>query len=44
MKKAAPQYQQSSPSHGNSSTVETAIGLLVPLVLAALYWRWEVYA
>lgn len=44
MKKAAPQYQQSSPSHGNSSTVETAIGLLVPLALVALFWLVEVYA
>ncbi|WP_455231505.1 hypothetical protein [Geopseudomonas aromaticivorans] len=48
MKKSRPQYQQSSPSHGNSSTalslftVEDFIGVLIPLALIALYWLVEV--
>ena len=47
MKKATPQYQQSSPSHGNSSTalslfaVEEFVGVLIPLALVGMYWLWE---
>lgn len=50
MKKATPQYQQSSPSQGQSSTalslftVEEFIGVLIPLALIALYWLPEVRA
>ena len=48
MKKATPQYQQSSPSQGQSITVlslftvEEFIGVLIPLALVALYWLVEV--
>lgn len=48
MKKAAPQYQQSSPSQGQSITVlslftvEEFVGVLIPFALAALYWLVEV--
>lgn len=48
MKKSRPQYLQSSPSQGQSSTVlslftvEEFIGVLIPLALVALYWLVEV--
>lgn len=50
MKKAAPQYQQSSPSHGQSITLlslftrEELLGALLPLAPVALFWLCEVLA
>jgi hypothetical protein len=49
MKKATPQYQQSSPSQGQSIssilalfTREDLLGLLLPVALVALFWLCEV--
>lgn len=50
MKKAAPQYQQSSPSQGKFITVlslfsvEEIISVLLPFALVALFWLCEVAA
>lgn len=50
MKKSRPQYQQSSPSQGQSITVlslftrEELLGALLPLALVALFWVCEVMA
>lgn len=50
MKKATPQYQQSSPSQGQSISslslfsAEEFVGLLIPLALVALFWLCEVAA
>ncbi|WP_312477623.1 hypothetical protein [Stutzerimonas nitrititolerans] len=48
-KKAAPQYQQSSPSQGQSITtlslftVEEFVSLLILPALVGLYWLCEVF-
>lgn len=50
MKKSRPQYQQSSPSQGQSITVlslfthEELLGALLPVALVILFWLCEVYA
>ncbi|WP_277053097.1 hypothetical protein [Zestomonas thermotolerans] len=50
MKKATPQYQQSSPSQGQSITVlslftvEEIVGVLLPVALVILFWLCEVAA
>lgn len=49
MKKAAPQYKQSSPSQGQFITVlslfaiEELVGLLTLPVLTIMYWLCEVF-